>query len=207
MHKLIMTSGVYMQASTLEINDTRLTADPDNQLLWRRMPRRLEAEAIRDAMLFVGGQLDSTMYGPGSLDMSMRRRSIYFFIKRSQLIPMMMLFDWPEHLVSIGQRPLTTIAPQALMFMNNPQGRDYALALARRVRGENPEWSLQRLITEVYWTALSRGPNITEAELASNFLEQQTAIRRENGEAASELLALADLCQTLMSMNEFVYVD
>jgi hypothetical protein len=207
LHKLIMTSGVYMQSSTLEIDDTRLTADRDNQLLWRRMPRRLEAEAIRDAMLHVGGLLDSTMYGPGSLDASMRRRSVYFFIKRSQLIPMMMLFDWPEHLVSIGQRPLTTIAPQALMFMNNPQGRDYALALARRAREQSAELSPERAIADVYWTALSRGPSGAEAALAIHFLEHQTALRQKNGEAEAELLSLADLCQTLMSMNEFVYVD
>ena len=54
----------------------------------------------------------------------MRRRSVYFFIKRSQLIPSMMLFDWPEHLVSIGQRASTTTAPQALLFMNSALGRD-----------------------------------------------------------------------------------
>ncbi len=85
-------------------------------------------------MLAVSGRLDPAMYGPGTLDQNMTRRSIYFFIKRSQLIPMMMLFDWPEHLVSIGQRPVTTIAPQALMFMNSPQGRDYATAFADRLK-------------------------------------------------------------------------
>lgn len=207
LHKMIMTSGVYMQASTLAVDDPRLLVDRENQLLWRRVPRRLEAESIRDAMLFVGGQLDRTMYGPGSLDSSMRRRSIYFFIKRSQLIPMMMLFDWPEHLVSIGQRPLTTIAPQALMFMNNPQGREYALALARRIVAETQKPSNETAIEQIYWTALSRPPNAAEVKLGIEFLTQQSSVRRGNGEAEAELLALADLCQTLMSMNEFVYID
>lgn len=196
-----------MQASTLAVDDPRLLVDRENQLLWRRVPRRLEAESIRDAMLFVGGQLDRTMYGPGSLDSSMRRRSIYFFIKRSQLIPMMMLFDWPEHLVSIGQRPLTTIAPQALMFMNNPQGREYALALARRIVAETQKPSNETAIEQIYWTALSRPPNAAEVKLGIEFLTQQSSVRRGNGEAEAELLALADLCQTLMSMNEFVYID
>ncbi len=207
LHKLVMTSGVYMQASTLAVDDMRLNVDRENQLLWRRVPRRLEAEAIRDALLFVSGQLDNSMHGPGSLDPAMRRRSIYFFIKRSQLIPMMMLFDWPEHLVSIGQRPLTTIAPQALMFMNNPQGREYALALARRIHEQTPQPTADVAVDQLYWTALSRQPNAAEEVLAVEFLNQQTVVRREIDEADAELLALADLCQTLMSMNEFVYID
>lgn len=207
LHKMVMTSGAYMQASALAADDERLTVDRENQLLWRRVPRRLEAEAIRDAMLFVGGQLDPTMYGPGSLDSSMRRRSIYFFIKRSQLIPMMMLFDWPEHLGSIGQRPLTTIAPQALLFMNNPQGREYALALARRIHEQTPQPTADLAMAQLYWTALSRPPSGAEASLAIDFLKHQAVLRCESGEAEFELLALADLCQTLMSMNEFVYVD
>ncbi len=77
------------------------------------------------------------MFGAGTLDPNMRRRSVYFFIKRSQLIPSMMLFDWPEHLVGIGQRASTTTAPQALMFMNSPLGRDSAEGLASRVAGES----------------------------------------------------------------------
>lgn len=207
LHKLIMTSSVYMQASTLAADDNRLTIDRENQLHWRRVPRRLEAEAIRDAMLLVSGQLDRTMYGPGTLDASMRRRSIYFFIKRSQLVPMMMLFDWPEHLVSIGQRPLTTIAPQALMFMNNVQGREYAIALARQIYDQTTERIENQPVDRAYWMALSRAPNSSEVKLAQQFLAQQTTARQQHGEADAPLLALADLCQTLMSMNEFVYVD
>ena len=100
---------------------------------WRRTPRRLEAEPIRDAMLATAGRLDRRMYGPGSLDVEMPRRSVYFFIKRSRLIPMMMLFDWPEHLVSIGQRSTTTTAPQALAMLNSGLARHCAEGLAARV--------------------------------------------------------------------------
>jgi hypothetical protein len=202
-HKLMMTSGVYMQSSDLALDDPRQQIDRENQLYWRRAPQRLEAEAIRDALLAASGQLDTTMYGPGSIDSAMRRRSVYFFIKRSQLIPMMMLFDWPEHLVSIGQRPLTTIAPQALQFMNNPQGREYALALAKHVQSESAEQAVDR----AYWAALSRGPQITETILALEFLTRQTELRKATGESDAELSALTDLCQTIMSMNEFLYVD
>ena len=63
------------------------------------------------------------MYGPGTLDDDSRRRSIYFTVKRSKLMPMMVVFDAPEALVGVGERPTTTIAPQALLLMNNPQVR------------------------------------------------------------------------------------
>src|SRR5690606_17964567 len=99
-HKQIMTSAVYMQAT--ETDPQRESVDPDNRWFWHRSRRRLEAEVIRDAMLAASGQLDTRMFGPGSLDESHRRRSIYFTIKRSQLVPSMMLFDAPEPLQGLG---------------------------------------------------------------------------------------------------------
>src|SRR5207237_1282521 len=83
-------------------NERCEAADRDNKLLWRRQPRRLEGEAIRDAMLAISGTLDQAMYGPGSLDDGQLRRSIYFTVKRSRLIPMMTLFDGPDSLQSLG---------------------------------------------------------------------------------------------------------
>ncbi|MCO6453864.1 MAG: PSD1 domain-containing protein [Pirellulaceae bacterium] len=200
-HKLIMTSGVYLQSS--DYNEQAAQADRENQLLWRYNARRLEAEPIRDAMLAVAGQLDPTMFGPGTLDQNMRRRSVYFFIKRSQLIPMMMLFDWPEHLVSIGQRSSTTIAPQALMFMNSSQGRSFAEGFAGRLAGLPAPEAIER----AYRLAFGRSPTAEERQLAERFLHSQADAHQQAGRADGSRLALIDLCQTLLSMNEFVYVE
>jgi mono/diheme cytochrome c family protein len=201
LHRLIMASAVYRQDGRFD--EARARIDRENRFLWRQAPRRLEAEPIRDAMLQAAGALDRRMYGPGTLDLNMRRRSVYFFLKRSQLIPMMMLFDWPEHLVSIGQRSTTTIAPQALLFMNSPQGRHYAEGLARRLEGEAAESAIER----AYRITLSRAPTNPEKQLAVDFLERQSAAYREAGHADAEHWARVDLCQTLLSMNEFIYVD
>ncbi len=201
LHRLIMNSSVYLQSSTYD--DARAEIDHENSLLWRRVPRRLEAEAIRDSMLSVSGLLDSTMYGPGTLNLDMNRRSIYFFIKRSQLIPMMMLFDWPEHLVSIGQRSSTTIAPQALMFLNGPQARRYAEGLAGRIAAVTKESA----ITQAYQLALSRDPSEAELLLSVSFLEQQAEVHRSAGQSQPVKLAIVDFCQILFGMNEFVYVE
>jgi hypothetical protein len=201
LHKLVMTSSVYMQGGGFDAARAKL--DPENTYLWRRAPRRLEAEAIRDSMLQVSGQLDTKMFGPGTLDQNMKRRSIYFFIKRSKLIPSMMLFDWPEHLVSIGQRSNTTIAPQALMFMNSPQGRAYAKAFARKAAGNTQPES----VAQAYWIAFGRQPTGAESKLSNEFLDQQTKLYESQKQSAAAQVALTDLCQLLFGMNEFVYID
>src|SRR5262249_61751106 len=92
--RLIVTSATYRQGTRTSEQGSR--SDPDNRLLWRMAPRRLEAEVIRDAMLAAAGELDRRMFGPGTLDPRMRRRSVYFFVKRSARVPMMVLFDAPD---------------------------------------------------------------------------------------------------------------
>ncbi|MCA9043230.1 MAG: DUF1553 domain-containing protein, partial [Planctomycetaceae bacterium] len=202
LHKLIMLSSVYMQSG--DFDEQRASIDRENVLLWRRAPRRLEGEAIRDAMLSVSGQLDDRMYGPGTLDQNMQRRSVYFFIKRSQLIPSMMLFDWPEHLVSIGQRSSTTIAPQALMFMNSPEGRTCAEALVQNIENQDADETLAIAYQRIY----SRDATSQERVLAQQFLNQQQELyRKSHSEKKATQLALTDLCQALLSANEFCYVD
>jgi hypothetical protein len=201
LHRLILLSSVYMQSG--DFDEQRASIDRENILLWRRAPRRLEGEAIRDSLLAVSGRLDTRMFGPGTLDENMTRRSVYFFIKRSKLIPMMMLFDWPEHLVSIGSRSNTTIAPQALMFLNSPQGRQYAMAFAARITADTVEQS----VTNGYRLAFGRRPNEAELGLSTRFIAAQEALHSTSGAGNAKQLALTDFCQTLFSMNEFVYTD
>lgn len=203
-HKLIMTSAVYMQSS--DFDPARQQLDPDNMLYWRREPQRLEAEVIRDAMLAASGSLDPTMYGPGTLDESHKRRSIYFMIKRSKLIPVLQLFDAPEPLVSIGQRPSTTIAPQALLFMNNPQVREYAVNFAKRI-SPAADRSLADAVAQSYLIAIGREPTAQESQDAIQFLQDQTRSYEASNTAEARQLALADFCQTVMALNEFIYIE
>jgi mono/diheme cytochrome c family protein len=203
-HKLMMTGAVYTQ--TTDDDPARSRLDPQNALCWRRPYRRLEAEAIRDAMLAASGRLDPSMFGPGTLDEGMRRRSIYFTIKRSQLIPLMMLFDAPDSLVGIGQRPSTTVAPQALALLNNPHVRSYAKGLADRALPRAKE-SPAEAVKYVYRLALGRVPEPEEATASLEFLRDQAGRYRADGKADAEALALADVCQSLLCLNEFAYVE
>ena len=133
-HKLIMTSAVYQQST--QMDEAKAKIDRDNKLYWRQPARRLEAEIIRDAILCVSGDLDTKQFGPGTLDDKSKRRSIYFTVKRSKLIPMMVIFDAPEALGGMAERPTTTIAPQALHLLNNPQVRQAARSFAKRIAPE-----------------------------------------------------------------------
>ena len=204
LHKLIMTSAVYRE-TTEHIAD-QAKADPQNLWWWKRQSRRLEAEVIRDQMLAVSGQLDSTMFGPGTLDANMKRRSIYFMIKRSRLVPMMQIFDSPEPLVSVGNRPRTTIAPQALLFMNNTQVRGYADGFSKRI-AEPAEHSLEDAVTQGYLLALARQPDPAERDAGVRFIEHQITSYADQDNSRAKHLALTDFCQVLMSLNEFVFVE
>ena len=204
MHKLIMLSAVYQQGSTFDGAKSKL--DPQNQFHWRRSPRRLEAEVIRDSMLAVSGELDRTQFGAGTLDDGHKRRSIYFMVKRSRLVPMMQLFDSPEPLVSVGERPSTTIAPQALHFLNNPQVRSWATSFGRRLAatGEN---SVPDAIRQGYLAATGRPPNELELSETIAFLTAQTDRYLKAGQAQPTRLAFADFAQVLLSLNESIYVE
>jgi hypothetical protein len=203
-HKLIMTSAVYRQSSQLD--QAKAKADNDNKLFWRRPKSRLEAEVVRDALLAVAGTLDTKMYGPGTLDPATKRRSIYFTVKRSQLVSMMTVFDAPDALAGIGDRPTTTIAPQALLLMNNPQVRAGARGFAKRVAPDS-KTSLEDAVKSGYLMALTRAPDAEELADSLAFVKQQMESYKAAGKGDPRELALADFCQALLCLNEFVYVE
>uniref|UniRef100_UPI00286D15B9 DUF1549 and DUF1553 domain-containing protein n=1 Tax=Armatimonas sp. TaxID=1872638 RepID=UPI00286D15B9 len=186
--KELVLTETYRQSASVTAQKAK--TDPDNRWLSRFSRRRLEAEGIRDAMLAASGQLDTRMYGAGTLDESMKRRGIYFFLKRSKLVPFLVAFDAPNSLQSIGVRQTTTVAPQALILLNNPQARSWAASLAKRVEVPYaPAESLRR----AYLLTLSRSPSPTE-------LSEGVAYLNKGG-------TLTDFCQVLFALNEFSYVE
>ncbi|MCU0704134.1 MAG: PSD1 and planctomycete cytochrome C domain-containing protein [Fimbriiglobus sp.] len=191
-HKLMVMSRTYQLSGA--VNAESLKVDPDNRLWWHRPKRRLEAEAIRDNWLAVSGQLDRTMYGPGEANEGMKRRSVYFRIQRSQMIPALQVFDWPDSLTSAAARPVTTTSPQALFFLNNPHVRAAAAAFAAKLKplaDKNPAEAVER----AYLSAFGRPP--TKDELAIGV--EYVAGKGDKG--------LHSYAQALFGLNEFVYID
>ena len=231
LHRSILNSSVYRQATVADAERSGL--DPDNRLLWRQRPKRLEAEILRDAVLSVSGTLNLQQFGPAfkppipseaivarnakdpypkdARDTpETRRRTVYMFHKRVVQHPLMQAFDGPDAAVSCGRRNSTTVAPQALALLNDPFLRDRAGDFARSVLSQGsakPEdWA-----TSAFRLALVREPRDSERLTATQFLEQQLQRRAMRDKSLSaeqvRLEALTDFCQALFSLNEFIYVD
>ena len=194
MHKKIMMSAAYRMGSS--DNEANTRSDPGNLYWWKREPRRLEAEIIRDNALAVSGLLDRRMYGPGTLDQGMKRRSIYFFVKRSKLVPMMQLFDWPDSMTSQGQRAMTTTPSQALVFINSPQVREMATRFAKAVLDESDP------VSSAVYRAHGSPPTNEQRKRMNHFLNKQ--IESYGGRQEP---ALVDFCHALLAANEMIYVE
>src|SRR5206468_2640906 len=117
-------------------------------------------------------------------------------MKRSRLIPALVVFDAPDGTVGVGERPSTTIAPQALHLMNNPQVRAAAKGFAARALGDGTADDAA-VVKRAYALALSRAPTADELADAVAFLKGKTGPART--------AVLTDLCQVLFCLNEFLY--
>src|SRR4029453_993039 len=113
----------------------------------------------------------------------------------------------PEPLGSQGSRPTTTVAPQALLMMNSPQARQWAVAFAHRVESETKSSDPVELVARAYALAIGRGPREAEFRAAVEFIAQGATRYESAGKQAPQTLALADFCQTVLALNEFVYVN
>ena len=231
MHRRMLTSATYRQVSSLERNSGAhdspvsirpLTAnnqieswakgnqlDPDNRLFWRMNRIRLEGEVIRDSLLAISGQLNSSMNGPGvsppipkelfagahgwsvSEPKSQHfRRSIFIFARRNLRFPFLEVFDAPDNNLSCSMRERSTTAPQSLTLLNSNEVTAAAKVTADRLRYESA--STQQQVDSAYRLALGRMPTASERIMIENFLINSP---------------LDEFCRALFNLNEFVYVE
>jgi hypothetical protein len=191
LHRKIMLTAAYGLGD--EISGRNFAEDPDNRLLWRYNRRRLDAESLRDSLLFVSGKLDLQTGGPAvPLEKENNRRAVYGYISRRQLDPMLALFDFPNPNNTSEQRLQTAVPLQKLFLMNSPFVIEQSTALTARVAA-NASGDDQR-ITATYRIALQRDPTPEERRLAHEF------IKRNAG-------AWPEYTQVLLSSNEFVYLN
>lgn len=202
LHKLIMLSAVYRQSHETIADNQQI--DPANRFLWHYPTRRLDAELIRDSLLAVGGNLDRKMYGPSFMD-DTPRRSVYLRVKRSELIPLMTMFDAPEPTQSVGERISTTVPTQSLAMMNSPFVRQQAELLARRIHASK-DVPLSVSIDRAYRIVLARSPSEAERNRMIEFIDAQRSLIAGDPAANTEQ-AVIEFCQALLCLNEFVYFD
>lgn len=194
MHRLIMTSATYRQGS-INVNELAEGIDPDNRLLWRMPVRRMDAEQLRDSMLFVGGEMDWAMGGPGVSEEESNRRSIYVLNKRNKLRTMMNKFDTPDLHNSCHMRDITTTPLQALSLMNGDWPLARAESFAQRLLNLESD-GVEKRIVAAYEIALGRAPEVEEIQLAQSFLDEP-----------SKEESWIDLCHVLLNTNEFIYIN
>ena len=230
LHRLIVLSSAYQLSSALGPNDNAAGGDRRPALFGRRLQTRLEAEAVRDSVLAVTGQLNPRRGGPGVfpplpravLDGQSRpgegwgqsppaeasRRSIYLYSKRAIALPELELLDSPDTTSPCEQRPVSTTAPQALTFLNGSFTQEQSARFAERLCREAGADAGER-VRLAFTLALCRRPTADELAKALDFLKRQE--RRIAGEGAGKPAgdaagkALADFCLVLFNTNEFVY--
>jgi hypothetical protein len=208
MHRLIMGSATYQMNSQSVVDDEG--RDPENRLWRRQNRRRLEAEPIRDSILFVGGELDLGI-GNESAKTDSNRRAIYLQINRSALYEMFSTFDYVEPANHIEQRPTTVIPQQSLFMMNSPMVVRQAENLARQLLQEssaNSSVGNRQLIQLAFDRLYSRLPVESELSRTQQFLAFADAELSAVGDLHERRLqAWSALCRTLIAANEFIYVE
>ena len=184
--ELVLTRTFQLSSVPTDV-DARAEKDPGNRLLAHASVRRLEAEAIRDTMLAIGGQLDDTVHGQ-SVSGHAPRRSVYVRVWRYGLDPFLTTFDAPTPVSSVGRRDQTNVPAQSLALMNDPFALGRARDFARSVVG--PEGASppdeEEMVAAMYERAFGRRPSHEETERALSFVQQ---VRRRAQPAPAEELA------------------
>jgi len=210
-----MLSSVYQQTS--EENPRQAQLDPNNNYYWQMNRRRLDFEALRDTILFIGGKLDTSMYGPAvrlNSEPYSTRRTVYGYIDRANLQNFYRSFDFASPDASSAQRYHTTVPQQALYMMNSPFVVEEARALLKRPEVTAAKDDPQR-IRILYRLLYQRLPSSDETSAGLNFLKaiaeiklSQTAlISTAKAPAPAGLSAWEEYAQTLLMTNEFNFVD
>jgi hypothetical protein len=210
----IVLTNAYQMASD-RADDKTENADPENILLHRANVRRLQGEAIRDAILAVSGRLNGKIGGPpvgvhltpfmdgrgrpasGPLDGD-GRRSLYIAVRRNFLQPMLLAFDAPIPFNSVGKRNVSNVPAQALILMNDP----FVVAQAKLwAKNSMAQTDAATRVQQMYLTAFGRPPSATESRAALEFIAAQTRLHDGNAETA-----WGDFAHVLFNVKEFIYL-
>jgi hypothetical protein len=235
-HRLILHSSTYQQ-SALCVDPVLLNADPENRFYGRAFVRRLESEALRDAILSISGQLNSKLYGEPvpvmedgvgqivigkeNLDGERKptkpipllgeefRRSVYVQVRRSRPLAVLDTFDSPPMTPNCANRSSSNVAPQSLLMMNSNFALEYSTKFAQRLIDEND--ALDGQVRAAWLIAFGEYASDEEAAAAVAFVAKQyEAVKKTATDAKAEQIqhrALSTFCQALLSSNRFIYVD
>lgn len=200
LHRELMTSATYQQSSHRDA--TRNAIDPENKLLWRMVPRRLEVEAWRDALLAACGELDRSV-GGAPVDLAEKnnhRRTIYGIVKRRELNELLRLHDFPDPLAHAAHRTPTTTPLQQLFVLNGDLFQRQSSLLVTRLEREAPSDGAGR-VAWLYRMLFQREARPVEKETGVQFV---SAVM---GDGAKPAEAWRQYVHAMLATNEFLFVD
>jgi len=219
-HRVILLSRCYQQSS--QASDDASARDPENTLYSRMPLRRLDAEVLRDNLLWLCDRLDLRPYGPGdpvearpdglvtSRPTDGRwRRSIYVVQRRSQIPTLLENFDLPRMSPNCVQRRLANVAPQALQLLNDGFVNQLAHQTAERL-SESELANSDAQITRLYMMAFCRKPDSDELRMCREQLDRFAAAWEQDANISAmeaSKRALGNLCRVVMNSAEFLYID
>ncbi len=217
MIRYIVLSRTYQMSSYADAS--AVAADPKNLLWHHRPPKRLEGEAIRDALLSLSGRLDATLFGEsvpihltsfmdgrgrpkesGPLD-GAGRRSIYTAVRRNFLSPSMLAFDTPVPFSTMGRRNVSNVPAQALILMNDPMVVAQARHWARLVLDAHEDWESR--VRWMYESAFARKPSDQELASVKAYLESHQAT---SSSSEPDIDAWSDFAHALINTKEFIFL-
>jgi hypothetical protein len=196
-HRLIVTSSTYRMTSTPDAANAK--TDPDNPYLWRMNSRRMEAEVVRDNLIYVSGDLDATMGGPDidhTLGLKSKRRSIYLRQAAEKEVEFLRIFDGPSVTECYVRRP-TVVPQQALALANSELTVNEAKSLAKKVSAAGDD--AETFARHAFERILARHPSANELKLCREFLETRAQV-------SSVTHAREALVTVLFNHNDFVTV-
>ncbi len=216
LHRLIVTSATYRQSGALR--DAAFAIDPENRLLWRFPLQRLDAESVRDAILFTCGELNLEVGGPyvptksnsdsqvvvDENNAGAKRRSLYLQQRRTQPLGMLEVFDAAQMNPNCTRRNPSTVSLQSLALLNSDFIRSRSRAFAQRLEKECGADNQQRL-ERTFLLALGRKPNPSEHSAAEEFLQAQVAHYADKPDKTERIWT--DFCQMVLAGNAFLYVE
>lgn len=217
LHREILLSSTYRSSSQVD-NANAMKADPENRWYWRANRRRLEAELIRDSILYHADRLDYRQFGapvqvqsqdPSPDDLrnnrqtyyAARRRSVYLPVVRTNVFKFFTLFDFPNAASPVGRRSRTTVPTQSLWLMNSPFIMEHASEVESRIADSANK---RERLEELYWHLFGRPIDDATRVRLERFLEQASAASRSDADGPS---AWTLLCHSLLMSDRYIYID
>ena len=215
LHKLIVSSKTYKQSSIRRPEIEKI--DPDNHLFGRNNMRRLEAESIRDSLLMISGKMDPSIGGPSIpvtennegkpvLSSENGKRSIFVQVQRRLPLNILATFDQPVMTPNCNKRTNTTVATQALWFMNDNESLKISETLATSIMSESTD--LTKQLNRLFIKLFAQKPTPEELRSCMDYLQAQSErLAKQKADKNPDHLAMASLCQALFASNRFLFVD